>query len=132
MVRFFRYTQDNNLPALLEYGDASQPDQFPFLRAHSPYDNVRDGVRYPAVLVHTGDNDTRVPPAQGRKMTARLQAATRSGLPVILHYDERMGHAGGRPRSHVIVDAAAELAFLMEMAGFPGGVVAVAATARGN
>ncbi len=130
MVRFYRYTQDNNLPALLEYGDASRPDHFPFLRAHSPYENVRPGTRYPAVLVHTGDNDTRVPPAQARKLTAKLQAMTRSGLPVILHYDARMGHAGGRPRSHVIADAAAELAFLMTMAGYPDGANVAAVAGR--
>ncbi len=130
MVRFFRYTRDNNLPALLEYGDASDAAQYPFLRAHSPYENVRRGTRYPAVMIHTGDLDTRVPPAQGRKMTAKLQAATRSGLPVILHYDERMGHAGGRPRSHSLADAAAELAFLMSMAGYPDGARATAVVAN--
>ena len=121
MARFHRYATTNNKPALLEYGDASDSAQFVFLRAHSPYDNVRERTRYPAVLIHTGDLDTRVPPAQGRKMAARLQAATRSGRPVVLHYDERMGHAGGRPQSHAIQDAAAELAFLMEQVGFPLG-----------
>jgi prolyl oligopeptidase len=117
MLRFWSFIRNNNLPALLEYGDASKPEQFAPIRAFSPYQNVRDGTRYPAVMVHTGDLDTRVPPLQGRKFTARLQAATRSGLPVILHYDERMGHAGGRGTSHIVRDAAMELAFLLRQLG---------------
>ena len=112
MLRYFTFEQTNNKPALLEYGDASDPEQFAFLRAYSPYQAVRDGVRYPAVILSSGDLDTRVPPLQARKMTARLQAASRSGRPVILRYDARAGHAGGRPIGRRIEDAAAELAFL--------------------
>jgi prolyl oligopeptidase len=121
MVRFVAFERNNNKPALLEYGDASDPEQFEFLRRYSPYQNVREGTHYPAVMFQTGDLDTRVPPLQARKMTARLQAATRSGYPVILHYDDRVGHAGGRPQSHVIRDAAMELTFLMQQLGFPDG-----------
>ena len=126
MVRFVEFTQNNNKPALLEYGDASIPEQFEFVRRYSPYQNVRDGERYPAVIFQTGDLDTRVPPLQARKMAARLQAASRSGYPVILHYDERVGHAGGRPQSHVIRDAAMELTFLMQQVGYPQGAARVA------
>lgn len=117
MVRFHAFTETNNMPALLEYGDASIPAQFEAIRAWSPYQNVRDGTRYPAVMVHTGDLDTRVPPLQGRKFAARLQAATTSGLPVILHYDERFGHAGGRTQSKSVSDAAMEMTFLLRMVG---------------
>ncbi|MGD8277704.1 MAG: prolyl oligopeptidase family serine peptidase [Gemmatimonadota bacterium] len=121
MVRFYTFTSNNNMPALLEYGDASIPEQFEAIRLYSPYQNVRDGTRYPAVMVQTGDLDTRVPPLQGRKFAARLQAATASGLPVILHYDERMGHAGGRAHSTVVRDAAMEMTFLLRMTGVGGG-----------
>jgi prolyl oligopeptidase len=117
MVRFFTFTANNNMPALLEYGDASSADQFEAIRLYSPYQNVKDGTRYPAVMVQTGDLDTRVPPLQARRFTARLQAASTSGLPVILHYDERAGHAGGRAQSTVIRDAAMEMAFLLGMTG---------------
>ncbi len=111
MVRFYTFRDTNNLPALLEYGNAADPEQFEFLRAHSPYQAVQVGTAYPAVLIHTGDLDTRVPPLQGRKMAARLQAATDSGRPVILRYDPRRGHAGGRTRQRSIEDAATLLAF---------------------
>ena len=116
MVGYYRFP-NNNPPALLEYGDASKPEQFPFLYAYSPYQKVTRGTRYPAVLFSTGDADTRVPPLQARKMTARLQAATTSGWPVLLHYDTKAGHAGGRPIGKVVDDESLELAFLAQQLG---------------
>jgi prolyl oligopeptidase len=116
MVRFFTFTETNNLPALHEYGNAAIPEQFEFLSRYSPYQHVDDGTKYPAVILTSGDLDTRVPPLQARKMAARLQAATKSGLPVILRYDPKGGHAAnrGRPFSKAVDDNAAELAFVMQ------------------
>ncbi len=115
MVRFYTFTETNNLPALLEYGEASKPEEFEFLRKYSPYQAVRDGTAYPAVLLTSGDKDTRVSPLQARKMTARLQAATSSGRPVLLRYHPKAGHAAnyGMPVSRTIEDMAMELAFLL-------------------
>lgn len=118
MIGYWRFP-NNNPPALLEYGDASKPDQFTFLLAYSPYQKVMAGTKYPAVLLMTGDADTRVPPLQARKMTARLQAATTSGRPVLLLYDTKAGHAGGRPLSRMIDDESLELAFLAWQLGMP-------------
>ncbi len=117
MVRFYQFTTANNAPALYEYGDASDPRQFPAIRKFSPYQNVRDGARYPAVMFDVGFRDTRVPPWQARKMAARLQAATRSGLPVIFFQDPRSGHAGGRTWSQGIDASSRELEFLLRMVG---------------
>jgi prolyl oligopeptidase len=111
MVGYHRFP-NNNPPALLEYGDASKPEQFKYLVAYSPYQRVTPATPYPAVLFMTGDADTRVPPLQARKMTARVQAATSSGRPVLLLYDTKAGHAGGRPLGKVIEDQALEMAFL--------------------
>jgi len=111
MVRYYAF-DNNNPPALLEYGDASDPDQFRFLVEYSPYQRVRDGERYPAVLLTSGDRDTRVPPLQARKMTARLQAATSSGRPVFLLYDTEAGHSGGKPLAKAIEDLSVEAVFL--------------------
>ena len=121
MVRFNQFTETNNMPALLEYGNAAVAEEFEVIRTFSPYQNVRDGVDYPAVMLTQGDLDTRVPPLQARKMAARLQAATGSGLPVILDYDERTGHAGGRTFSRNVRNAAMELAFLLQQLGEGGG-----------
>ena len=120
MVRFNQFTDSNNMPALLEYGNAAVKEEFDVLRTFSPYQNVRDGVAYPAVMLTQGDLDTRVPPLQARKMAARLQAATSSGLPVILDYDPRTGHAGGRTFSRRVRNSAMELAFLLGQLGVEG------------
>ena len=117
MVRFHQFTRTNNMPALLEYGNAAVREEFDVLKTFSPYQNVRDGVAYPAVMLTQGDLDTRVPPLQARKMAARLQRASASGLPVILDYDPRAGHAGGRTFSRNVRNAAMELAFLLGQVG---------------
>jgi prolyl oligopeptidase len=95
ILRFNQFTTTNNMPALLEYGDAADVEQFHAIKAFSPYQNVRTGTSYPAVMVWTGDLDTRVPPLAGRKFSAALQAATSSSRPVILRYLPRAGHASG-------------------------------------
>jgi prolyl oligopeptidase len=122
MVRFYTFTETNNMPALLEYGDASNPEHFEAIRQYSPYQAVRDGVEYPAVMLATGDLDTRVPPLQARRMTARLQAASSSGLPVILWYDDMGGHAAGRgrPMSLRVEDSARQITFLAQQLGLGG------------
>ncbi|HEX4932968.1 MAG TPA: prolyl oligopeptidase family serine peptidase [Gemmatimonadaceae bacterium] len=117
LVRFPWFVTHNNAPALLEYGDARQPEQFEAIRRFSPYQNVRDGVKYPAILVQTGMNDTRVPPWQARRFTARLQEATASGKPVLLLHDLRSGHAGGRSMSGTVELATREMEFLLRNVG---------------
>jgi prolyl oligopeptidase len=117
MVRYYKYTKNNNPPALLEYGNAADPAQFKFLYAYSPYERVRQGIDYPAVLLESGDADTRVPPEQARKMTARLQAATASRRPILLLYDTKAGHAGGLPFEKVVNNLTDELTFVASQLG---------------
>jgi prolyl oligopeptidase len=96
-----------------EYGSAENEEQFPYLYAYSPYHHVKQGVKYPAVLFITGDGDTRVAPLHARKMAARLQAATASERPVLLLYDTKSGHSGGRPVNKEIEEGTDTLSFLM-------------------
>jgi prolyl oligopeptidase len=99
-----------------EYGAAAaDAEQFKVLYAYSPYQNVKQGTDYPAVLFVTGDGDTRVAPLHGRKMAAMLQWATssenRSERPILLSYDTKSGHSGGRPLSKQIDELVDELSF---------------------
>jgi prolyl oligopeptidase len=116
MVRYYQF-ENNNKPALLEYGNAGDPMQFEFLCKYSPYQNVTEGTEYPAVLLTSGDADTRVPPLQARKMAAALQHATASARPVMLLYDTKAGHSGGKPLSKVVEDQSLEIAFLITQTG---------------
>jgi prolyl oligopeptidase len=112
MIRWHKFTKNNNPPVLFEYGNPADPAQFKFIYAYSPYEHVKPGTKYPAMLLTSGDADTRVPPAQARKMTARMQAATTSGLPILLYHDTYAGHAGFKPTSKVIEDLSIEWSFL--------------------
>ena len=95
-----------------EYGSAEKPEQFPYIYAYSPYQHVEKGKKYPAVLFITGDGDTRVAPLHARKMAALLQASTGSDRPILLLYDTKSGHSGGRPISKQIEENTDELSFL--------------------
>jgi prolyl oligopeptidase len=97
-----------------EFGTVNDEDQFKALHAYSPYHNVKDGVKYPAVLFMTGENDPRVDPMQSRKMTARLQAATASGQPVLLRTSANAGHGSGNSLSEEIEQSVDMFAFLFD------------------
>jgi prolyl oligopeptidase len=65
------------------------------------------------VIFTVGDGDTRVVPLHALKMAARLQADTTSGLPILLLYDTKSGHSGGRPLNEVIEENTDLLSFLI-------------------
>jgi prolyl oligopeptidase len=95
-----------------EYGSLNDLDQFKILYAYSPYHHVVKGAHYPAVLLITGDGDTRVDPSHARKMTAMLQNATASGKPVLLLYVSKSGHSGVLSADAEVEQTANELEFL--------------------
>jgi prolyl oligopeptidase len=95
-----------------EYGSAEEPSQFGYIRAYSPYQNVKTGTRYPAILFFTGDGDTRVDPMNARKMTPLVQEASSSGRPVLLHYSLKGGHSAGVSQTQLVEDYADEMGFL--------------------
>ena len=100
-----------------EYGSAENRDDFPYLYAYSPYQHVRYGVRYPSVLLVSGDADTRCDPMHARKMTARLQAASCPGRRTLLDYSALRGHVAALPLSDRIDALTDRLAFLCEQIG---------------
>ncbi len=100
-----------------EYGSAEHPEEFRWLYAYSPYHRVEDGVSYPAVLLKTAEGDSRVDPMHARKMAARLQSASTSGLPVLLRTQRRAGHGVGKPLSKLIDEATDDWTFLLWQLG---------------
>ena len=95
-----------------DYGTSADPEEFNALYAYSPLHNLRDGERYPATLVMTGDHDDRVVPAHSYKFAARLQEATAGNAPALIRIETRAGHGAGRSTAMRIDKAVAELAFL--------------------
>jgi len=80
---------------LPEFGSAASADDRERLRAISPYEHVREGMPYPAVMLSIGVADPGIDAAQAERMAARLEKATTSGKPVLLRIDST---AGARPR----------------------------------
>lgn len=98
-----------------EYGSSEDGEQFKYLLKYSPYQNVKSGVKYPAVLFTAGENDSRVHPMHARKMTALMQASTSSDQakkPVLIRVERAAGHGPGKPLSQRIRDAADSELFL--------------------
>jgi prolyl oligopeptidase len=104
-----------------EYGSAENEKQFPYLLKYSPYQNVKAGTAYPAVMFFTGDSDTRVDPLHARKMTALMQAASGSGRPILLHESLAGGHSAGLSVEQQVEDDADQLAFLWTETGQSSG-----------
>jgi prolyl oligopeptidase len=95
-----------------EYGSSDNAKQAGYLLKYSPYQNVKAGTKYPAVLFFTGDSDTRVDPLHARKMTALMQAASASGRPILLHYSLDGGHSAGVSVDQQVQDDADQMTFL--------------------
>jgi prolyl oligopeptidase len=102
-----------------EFGTVKDEEQFQALYAYSPYHHVQDGTVYPAVFLRTGENDPRVDPANSRKMTARLQAATSSKLPVLLRVS-KTGHGIGSSLTERIDRQTEVYGFLFDQLGVKG------------
>lgn len=117
MVRYHRF-----LIARLwipEYGDPDVAEEFAWLHAYSPYHRIEPGTCYPATLLTTAEEDTRVHPFHARKFAARLQAATACGdaRPILLRVEARAGHGVGKPVGKQADEAADVLAFLASCVG---------------
>ena len=97
-----------------EWGAISEPAGYRALKSIDSYHAVKDGTRYPAVLLTTGVTDPRVAPFHVGKMAARLQAATRSGKPILLRVDFDAGHGVGSTRAQQDEEAADTYAFLLQ------------------
>lgn len=116
MLRF--ETTQNGQFNVTEYGSVRDPEQFRALYAYSPYQHVKDGTKYPAVLLTVGENDLRVDPWHSRKFAARLQAATASGKPVLLLSFSDAGHGGiGAGEDQQIAMETFNWAFLFDQLG---------------
>jgi prolyl oligopeptidase len=120
-------TTSNGAFNVPEFGTVKDPEQFRALFAYSPVHRVVDGTRYPAVLLTAGEGDPRVDSWHAKKMAARLQEATTSGLPVLLRISG-WGHGIGSSRDETIAQQADVWAFFFAELGVPFRPIAVTAT----
>jgi len=104
-----------------EFGTVKDPAQFKALYAYSPYHRVKDGTKYPSVLLLAGANDGRVDVSNSLKMAARLQVANPSGNPILLRVSYASGHGIGTGLSERIGQTADVYTFLMRELGMQPG-----------
>ena len=112
-------TTANGPPNIPEFGSVKTEDGFRGLFAMDAYVHVKDGTPYPAVMLTTGINDPRVDSWESGKMTARLQAATSSGKPILLRVDYDAGHGFGSGRAQRNELVGDELSFALWQFGDP-------------
>ena len=110
---------ENGIVNVPEFGSVKTQAGFEDLYAMSSYEHVYPGTPYPAVMLTTGINDPRVSPWEAAKMTARLQAATSNGRPILLRVDYEAGHGIGNTKAQQEKESADEWSFLLWQFGVP-------------
>ncbi len=93
MLRFEKFTAGHWWTR--EYGSAADSTGFKNLLQYSPYQNIKDSVNYPVMLVLTADNDDRVPPFNSYKFVARLQNRPAQKNLILLKSKHNAGHYHG-------------------------------------
>jgi prolyl oligopeptidase len=86
-----------------DYGTSEDSEKmFKYLLGYSPVHNVKNGVKYPATLITTGDHDDRVVPAHSFKFAAELQDKQIGTSPTLIRIETNAGHGAGTPISKTI------------------------------
>lgn len=115
MTNTLRYETTANGPGNVpQFGSVKTEEGFRALLEMDGYLKIKDGVKYPAVLLITGINDPRVDSWNAAKMAARLQAASISGRSVLLRVDYDAGHGVGSTKEQFNKKLADEYAFLFQ------------------
>lgn len=92
-----------------EYGNPDNPDDWAFMKAWSPYQNIREGTDYPAIFFYSSTKDDRVHPGHARKTAAKLSDY---GNTVYFHEYLEGGHSVGADHEEDAKRAALLHAFL--------------------
>ncbi len=114
---------DPSLPlTVIEWDEWGDPlhdaEVYAYMKSYSPYENVREGVRYPRILAVTSLNDTRVYYVEPAKWVARLREV---GADALLKCEMAAGHGGVSGRYNAWHQRAFELAWLLDVLGLAEG-----------
>lgn len=101
----------------LEWGNPNEKAAFDYMRAYSPYDNLKKGA-YPAILVTTSFNDSQVMYWEPAKYVAKLRTLKTDANPLLLKIKmEPAGHGGASGRYDALKDKAFETAWMLRQVG---------------
>lgn len=98
-----------------EWGNPNIPEQYEWMKAYSPYDNVA-AKAYPPLLVMTGFNDSQVGYFEPAKWVARLRATKTDQNQLLFVTNMGAGHSGNSGRTGPVADRAMVYAWLLDRA----------------
>ncbi|SEL93024.1 oligopeptidase B Serine peptidase. MEROPS family S09A [Roseateles sp. YR242] len=96
----------------IEWGNPKRPDEYAWMRAYSPYDNLRPGA-YPAILARGGLNDSQVPYWEPAKYVAKLRGLKTDSQPLLFDVNLTAGHGGASGRYDALKERARVYAFML-------------------
>jgi prolyl oligopeptidase len=101
MLRYHKFTAGAGWA--YDFGTSEESkEMFEYIYKYSPVQNIKEGIKYPATLITTGDHDDRVVPAHSFKFAAHLQAKQAGTNPVLIRIETNAGHGAGTPVSKSI------------------------------
>lgn len=103
MLRFHTFTIGHAWTS--DYGSPDDKEHFDNIIKYSPYHNIPDTDKYPAMLLLTADHDDRVVPAHSLKFIAELQyrlGERINNTPLLIRVDTKSGHGAGKPVTKTI------------------------------
>ena len=107
---------DETLPLtvseFMEWGNPKIAEQYAWMRAYSPYDNLKPGA-YPAMLVRSGLNDTQVSYWEPAKYVAKLRGLKTDQNPLLFKINLEVGHGGASGRFDSLREIAEDDVFLL-------------------
>lgn len=96
---------------MAEYGNPDAKGEWEFIKTYSPYQNIKNTVKYPAVLFTTSTRDDRVHPGHARKMMAMMYD---QGHDVTYYENIEGGHGGAANNKQRAYMQALAYSFLKE------------------
>ena len=111
MMRFKYYT--SGFYWVNEYGSVTDSSECLNMLTYSPVHQIKQGVKYPATLIITGDKDDRVVPFHSYKLVAGLQNANPEGK-YILYFNHETGHGGSYIKQKNVLESSFKWLFIFQ------------------
>lgn len=99
-----------------EWGNPNVKEQYGWMRAYSPYDNVT-AKAYPNILVTTGYHDSQVQYWEPAKWVAKLRELKTDSNLLLMYTEMEAGHGGASGRFEALKTLAKEYAFILMLEG---------------
>lgn len=93
-----------------EYGNPDIPEDWEYIKKYSPYQNLKEGEKYPEVFFTTSTRDDRVHPGHARKMVAKMNDM---GYKTYYFENTEGGHAGSSTNEQRAKINAMEFTYLL-------------------